>query len=95
MGEVSLYPTKTRLALLRQVANSQVQAQYFDETQAFDEPRALLFPDVPTSWQDPRLVTARMRELQRAGWVREPELGDFGTWQVTDEGRKILEDNRG
>ena len=94
MGAVSLYPTKTRLALLRQVANSQVQAQYFDETQAFDEPRAVLFPDAPTSWQDRRIVTARMRELERAGWVREPALGDFGTYQVTDEGRKILEDNR-
>jgi hypothetical protein len=81
VGEVSL-------ALLRAVANSQVMTQAFDETQVFDPPRVLLFPDAPTSWQDSRIVTARVRELERAGWVAE----EFVTWVLTDAGRKVLDD---
>jgi len=86
---VSLYPTKTRLALLRQVANSQVAT-------GDDGHEVFAWPDAPTSWQDRVKVTARMDELVRAGWVTTDEADGPGVWWLlTDDGRKILEDNRG
>ena len=78
-----LYPTKTRLALLRQVANAQVLTDL-----TVDEFTVWLFPDAPTSWQDRVKVTARVREMDHAGWIAENTIGD---WQLTDDGCKVLE----
>jgi len=78
-----LYPTKTRLALLRQVANSLVQSGYADDV--------LLFPDAPTSWEYSRKVTARIEELERAGWVTELHPDHPGCWWVpTEAGYAVL-----
>lgn len=87
--EHELYPTKTRLALLRGVAASQVQT-------ARDGPTScvLWFMDAPESWTYSRNVTARMAELQRAGWVVESEpAGPGAWWLLTDAGRKLLEEH--
>ena len=78
-----LFPTKTRVELLRQVANSQVLTDL-----TVDEFTVWLFPDAPTSWQDRVKVTARIRELDGAGWIAENAVGD---WLVTDGGRAVLE----
>jgi hypothetical protein len=46
---------------------------------------------------DNATVTARMKELDRAGWVRMPPLkmgGGVGMWELTDAGREILEGAR-
>lgn len=85
-----LYPTKTRLALLRQVANSQVITDISPE--ADDQDVIWLFPDAPTSWQWRTRVTARIREMEHAGWVTE---GDHigATWYPTDTGYDVLEAN--
>lgn len=80
-----LYPTKTRLALLRQIANSQVMT---DLTHDGDGPAPiLLFPDAPTSWQDRVKVSARVDEMERAGWVRD----ELGTWIPTEAGYAVLD----
>lgn len=81
-----LYPTPTRLRLLTEIANGQVLT---DITREDDQDVILLFPDAPTSWQDRVKVTARVRELERAGWAEEFLLGP--TWSLTDAGREVLE----
>lgn len=79
-----LYPTTTRLRLLRQIANGQVG---IDLTADLGY-RAVLWPDAPTSWQDQVTVTARVNELERAGWVRRDD-GEVW-WLVTDAGNEVL-----
>jgi hypothetical protein len=82
-----LYPTKTRLALLHQVANSQVLTDISPE--ADDQDVILLFPDAPTSWQDRAKVTARIREMEHAGWVTT--VDNIGmSWYPTDAGLAVL-----
>lgn len=78
-----LYPTKTRLALLRAIQNSQVQVDTTAENFV-----VVLFPDAPTSWQDRQVVTARVIEVERAGWV---ELRPWDGWQLTAAGRAVLD----
>lgn len=80
---MSLFPTKTRLALLRAVANGQVHTDW-----TVDEFRAVLFPDAPTSWQDASTVTARVLEVEREGWIEE--RGSTGEWRLSEEGLRIL-----
>lgn len=84
-----LYPTPTRLQLLAQIANDQVLT---DITRDDNQDVILLFPDAPTSWQDRIRVTARVRELEHAGWAAEFERGP--TWSLTDAGRAILDHHR-
>jgi hypothetical protein len=83
MGD--LYPTPTRLRLLAEIANAQVLT---DIARDDDQDVILLFADAPTSWQDRVKVTARVRELEAAGWVEES--GSDATWSLTDAGRKVL-----
>lgn len=85
-----LYPTPTRLRLLAEIVNGQVLT---DITRDDDQDVIWLFPDAPTSWQDRVKVTARVRELEAAGWVEEFILGP--TWQPTSAGRDVLEARRG
>lgn len=82
---MSLYSTPTRLQLLRQVDNSQVGMDITTDL----GPRAVLWPDAPTSWQDHVTVTARIKELEHAGWVRLDDAEVW--WLVTDAGREVLE----
>lgn len=79
-----LYPTRTRLHLLAQVANSQVAMDVTDDRGH----RIVLWPDAPTSWQDQTTVTVRVRELERAGWVVLDTAGVW--WLLTDAGREVL-----
>lgn len=81
---MSLYPTKTRLRLLLDIANSQVGTDI-----RADHDRIILWPDAPTSWQDQVVVTARVRELEHAGWVTLDQAEVW--WLVTDAGREVLE----
>jgi hypothetical protein len=76
------YPTKTRIALLRAVADGEVW-RYRNEQDYLSEPH--------------RKVTARMAELTAADWVElvEPrskiarELR-YRQWRLTDAGRAVL-----
>jgi hypothetical protein len=78
---VSLYPTRTRRELLAAVANGQVITDYTADCFV-----AVLFPDAPTSWQDRVTVTARVREAEQAGWIKEQ-----GTdWRLTEAGWDAL-----
>lgn len=80
-----LYPTKARLKLLRQIRNSQVGTDLLAERE-----RIVLWPYAPTEYQTQQTVTARVRELEAAGWVRRSASG--ADWLLTDEGRKVLAD---
>lgn len=84
-----LYPTPTRLRLLGEIANYQVMT---DTTRDDDQDVILLFPDAPTSWQDSVRVTARVREMEAAGWVEENVVGD---WQPTGTGYEVLARSQG
>ena len=86
MPDQAPYPTKTRLALLRTVANHQVITDV-----TADIHLVWLFPDAPTSWFHRERVNARIAELEKAGWV---ECGPDLTWSVTDAGRQVLADAR-
>lgn len=85
-----LYPTPTRLALLRDVANGQVMT---DITR--NEDVILLFPNAPTEWQTRQGVTSRVRELERVGWVEEDYDDGHWEWQVTAAGRAVLDAHGG
>lgn len=78
-----LYPTPTRLELLRAIQNSVVEV----DTTA-DDFTVVLFPYAPTSWQERQIVTARVLEVERAGWV---ELRPWDGYKLTDAGRAILD----
>lgn len=76
-----LHPTPTRLALLRDVAHWHVYRR-----------RGVDY-DSATD----RTVTARMAELERAGWVElggEREL-DRLLWRLTPAGRAVLDTHGG
>ena len=80
-----LYPTKTRLALLADLDNGQVLT---DITAEGDQGDVIwLYPWAPTQWQDRVKVTARVRELERGGWVEQDEAGI--SWWLTDAGREV------
>jgi hypothetical protein len=79
---VNLYPTPTRIQLLRDIANAQV----FTDLTA-DTARVVLCPYAPTEWQTQQTVTKRVQELESAGWVAETDGAD---WVLTDAGREIL-----
>lgn len=80
-----LFPTKTRLALMRAVAAGHV-------LQLPDEERGDLatFDTTDAEIGAPaRRVNARAAELERAGWVRL--MADDVTYRLTDAGRAVLD----
>jgi hypothetical protein len=83
MGE--LYPTRTRLQLLRDVRDGKVGTDI-----TADVERIVLWPYAPTEWQTQQTVTARVLELEQAGWVRRSASG--AAWLLTDAGEKVLAD---
>lgn len=93
---MSLYPTKTRLALLQDVADGVVSEHYPFHRHSppyTDVDRGL---GASPRWVK---VTARIEEMRRAGWVETPASNGFSMrlssrWQLTDAGRAVLEANR-
>lgn len=78
---MSLYPTKTRLALLAAVDAADVIEGLTEDTDG----DTWLLAQPP---YEHRRVTARVLEAQGAGWVT---LHDDGvTWRLTDLGRQVL-----
>lgn len=68
--------TPTRLALLRSIADGKVTRGF--DTNDYDATSR-------------RVVTARVRELARAGWCRRTGGTTIrGTWVLTDAGRAVL-----
>jgi hypothetical protein len=79
-----LYPTPTRLALLRAVVAGEIWQNSNGESVETDS-------DVLGVSDPVRRVTAAVHEQQRAGWIELVEL-KYGAkqWQLTDEGRAVL-----
>ncbi len=88
MGDKPLHPTKTRLALLRAVAAGEVhwyRSGMHGESfwKAGLGGRGLM-------------VTSRMREFNRAGWVQVPDTDLHAVaWELTDLGRQVLQEADG
>lgn len=81
---MSLYPTKTRLALLQAVADGEVWQNLNGES--------IETASHVVGVSDPICrVTAAIAEQQKAGWVHLVEL-KYGAkqWQITDAGREQL-----
>lgn len=78
-----LYPTRTRLALLREVRDGRVHIDLTADDETF-----LWFPYAPTQWQDRTVVTARVQEQLNAGWLQLDE--DRWELDLTNEGRAVL-----
>lgn len=73
-----LYPTPTRLVLLREVdAGNVIDGINDDHAYLLDEPG------------EPRKVCARIAEAERAGWVFYDDANP-PYWQLTVLGRSIL-----
>lgn len=71
-----LFPTKTRLALLRDVADGKVRSV-----------GALIWLHLDDGSRAG--VSVAVREMKSAGWVKCP--GGQDTWEPTDKGRAVLE----
>jgi len=69
-----LYPTPTRLALLRRVAEGQI---------------VWLAGGISRDERDGSRVTARVAEMERAGWITR-DFGPWRRWKLTDTGRAVL-----
>lgn len=78
-----LYPTKSRLALLAGVENLAVTVDVTSDVW-----RVVWHPYAPDQWQDQVAVTARIAELERAGWVTVDE--EQAKVRITDAGHKVL-----
>jgi hypothetical protein len=79
---VSLYPTPSRLKLLRAIADGQVWRDNW-------------FPYGDFEVGAGRRVNSRIAEMQRAGWVylgSEPGMGATH-WHLTEAGQQILQAN--
>jgi hypothetical protein len=75
MPEINgLYPTKTRIALLRAVVNRRV---YDFEGEAYDEASGTK-------------VSARLRELIGHEWVAATRFGSTTSYRLTNLGRRAL-----
>lgn len=81
MSHSDLFPTPTRLALLREVAAGNVMEVVTEET----EGHTWLLP-VEVD-EKPRKVCARIDEMLRAGWV----IQDEAFWRITHTGRAVLD----
>jgi len=82
-----LYPTKTRLELLREVASSKVK--WWPNDVGDDDEWACWYSDNGGD----RKVTARMNELEAAGWVHKGPVRNWTAgrvYEVTDTGAAIL-----
>lgn len=79
-----LYPTRTRLDLLRAV-----DAQQVVDGDVSGDPDAQGEHWVCPEFEDPVRVTARIAELARAGWVELPD--GHAIWRLTDAGRAVLD----
>lgn len=85
-----LYPTPTRLALLREVDARNVcdGSLHSDDRH---EGQTLL---VPVMHDEPiRRVTAAVREMESAGWVELPD--GHAIWHLTAAGRAVLDAHGG
>lgn len=73
---MSLYPTKTRLRLLAAVADRQVFRDVMGDDYISGD----------------RKVSARIAEVEQAGWVQLGERDRWGIryWRLTDAGRAVL-----
>jgi len=78
-----LYPTKTRLALLRAVEAGDVWAGTRDDSTQID-----MFWVDPQPPHDSVKVTARIDEFHRAGWLSDEDLKP----SLSDAGRAVLEE---
>ena len=75
---IDLYPTRTRLDLLRAVAHGRVYLSTSGHVMRRGEGPMIN-----------RRCDAAIREQEKAGWVR---LGaDAGTYEPTDQGRALLD----
>jgi hypothetical protein len=88
-----LYPTKTRLGLLRAAGRGEV-SWYPPVNPARRGESFWSYPD-GSQWR----VDARMAELEAAGWVELGAKGGHGElapryWRLTEAGRKVLEEAR-
>lgn len=81
---MSLYPTPTRLALLADVDAGEVWQRSDGQSELTDRDQFGVSDPVC-------IVTSRIAELERAGWVHLVELA-YGSrqWQLTDAGRAVL-----
>ena len=85
----SLYPTKTRLALLRDVADGIVYQSLLSEN------RGHCYADAGGP-SGRRKVTAAVAEMQRVGWVRFAIPGRWSCHlELTDAGRAVLDAHGG
>lgn len=81
---MSLYPTPSRLALLRAVSYGEVLEGITDEHAG-----VTWLTTGAEDGEPARKVTARIDEMHRAGWV---ELADDAvTWRLTELGRIVLD----
>jgi hypothetical protein len=83
MGDADLYPTRARLALLRDV----------DDGKVSDSDDAA--PVLDLGDDGFARVADAIWTMRRAGWVELPpgtdEPDEPGTWRLTDAGRAVLE----
>jgi hypothetical protein len=93
-----LRPTRTRLALLRAVADGAVTAHNNSPARGWKTTWSQV-DLVGAGWPMAgaarwRTVTAAVRELEDAGWVRAgPRLGSYYAprpWEITDMGKAVL-----
>lgn len=82
MGELRM--TTRRRELLDAIANGQVLTEP-EGIGDVEHERILLFPWAPTQWQDSVTVTARVRELETAGWAEQHRLVK---WRLTATGEQ-------
>lgn len=80
-----LFPTKTRLTLLRDVAVGEV----WQRRDGVSTTTGTIGLDT----QDLVVVTARIAELESAGWVHLYAHALAWQWQLTDVGREVLAAN--
>lgn len=78
-----LHPTRTRLALLAEVDADNVCDGLTDEYDGH-----IWLVDTAPPFDPPQKVTARVLELEKAGWVEQGP--DGASWRLTDAGRDVL-----
>jgi hypothetical protein len=88
-----LYPTPTRLALLRDVADPETSVLEHWSWRTDKRYTEIRYPD-----GDRRQANARIEELRAAGWVRlgspsHPSMYASRPWELTDAGRKLFAEN--
>lgn len=87
---MSLYPTPTRLALLRAVDAGEVTRSWSLRMEPVDRRTG---QRVNARAMFSTSCSARMAELARAGWVTYPPMrfgGGSVPWTLTDAGRAVL-----